>query len=299
MLGGLVSDRPDFLRIMSGVCGALSILGSGLLILSFVAFSCNQWRSATAKSGIEDKARALIGGYLLQVCFLAVADLLVGCAWMLSLFLTDKTEPTDTLCVVQAWLVALTPLISAAWTACICHELLCFAVRIHKEVTGTFVRRRYAFYHLSWVLPAALVLPMLAGPSRPMFTGSMCWLDDGQTGLQPFYWLYVPKLVVMLFVLGVYARVSSHMCATDPAVEGGGAASSTGRSYQAVRRPGFCHRMCLRACCCYHCCFSPSGAARTTLRGRHRSGCSAGASKARNAERKRSEEHALRRWLSR
>ncbi|KAA0157261.1 hypothetical protein FNF29_00613 [Cafeteria roenbergensis] len=205
------------MQLISGICGALSALGSLVLIVSFVVYSSEQWRSADGSASVERKVKALIGGYLLQVCFLAVSDLLVGVSWVLSLFLSPDTSPDDTLCVVQAWLLALTPLISAAWTACLATELLMLAINIRKEVTGSFARRRYWFYHASWVLPLALGIPLIPGPSRPMFIGGMCWLDDGLAGEQPFVWLYIPKLAVMAYVVGVYLRVSGHVCAADAA----------------------------------------------------------------------------------
>ncbi|KAA0173491.1 hypothetical protein FNF27_04986 [Cafeteria roenbergensis] len=266
------------MQLISGICGALSALGSLVLIVSFVVYSSEQWRSADGSASVERKVKALIGGYLLQVCFLAVSDLLVGVSWVLSLFLSPDTSPDDTLCVVQAWLLALTPLISAAWTACLATELLMLAINIRKEVTGSFARRRYWFYHASWVLPLALGIPLIPGPSRPMFIGGMCWLDDGLAGEQPFVWLYIPKLAVMAYVVGVYLRVSGHVCAADAASATVDVAdedlSAQGSRRHPVSRCGWCaHRACLRVCCCYHCVFTSAGQRRSELSGRARNGC--------------------------
>jgi hypothetical protein len=206
---------PNIIRIMSGACGAMSIAGSLCLIVSFLAFSRNQWKSATASSSVDDKVRALLGGYLLTVAFLAVADTFVGTSWLLSLFLPEDSEGSDTLCKLQAWLLAVAPLMSACWTVCLGFELLSFTVNIHKEITGSFIRRRYYFYHISWIVPVLLAGPLAAGPSVPVFNGGMCWLDDGPTGIQPFLWLYVPKLVVMVFLVGVYVTVALRRCQLD------------------------------------------------------------------------------------
>ena len=142
---------PDFILALKVVVGAtciLSILGAGLIILTYVAFR-----------DLRTTARQLLVN-------LSIADIIVAASHFVGLFHFQQFIPyysphnstvpnTDTLCKVQAAFTMFGSLSSFLWTMAIAVYMFVIIVLKKPEAARKLV---FFFYPLCWGIPLGLVL---------------------------------------------------------------------------------------------------------------------------------------------
>ena len=144
---------PDFILALKVVVGAtciLSILGAGLIILTYVAFR-----------DLRTTARQLLAN-------LSIADIIVAASHFVGLFHFQKFIPyysphnngnstfpsTDTLCTVQGAFTMYGTISSFLWTMAI--AVYMFVIVVLKKKAKKLVI--IVFYLVCWGIPLALVL---------------------------------------------------------------------------------------------------------------------------------------------
>lgn len=95
-------DELTPVRFTGAIAGTFSVIGSSIMMASFLSQSRKNWRSADVNSNDQQKLSALAGGFLLQLFWLSLSDFIIGIGFALSF----RPYPTpEWVCSMQALMI--------------------------------------------------------------------------------------------------------------------------------------------------------------------------------------------------
>eukprot|EP01138_Halocafeteria_seosinensis_P013179 gb/GECG01013460.1/.p1 GENE.gb/GECG01013460.1/~~gb/GECG01013460.1/.p1 ORF type:complete len:429 (+),score=31.21 gb/GECG01013460.1/:1-1287(+) len=179
------------------VSGCLCMVGSLVIIVSFYATSWGAWRVTNPKTASRrEKVKALAEGFLLQLFWLSVANFFQGMFFVLSLAIPRNFD-IDAICTIQTIGRTYFPLAAAVWNLVLSIELCRFVFRHETDLSGSFERARYKWYHaIGWFSPIPCVAALFIAMNI-MNEGIWCWVGIlSVNGISP-----LPQMVLWFVVM--------------------------------------------------------------------------------------------------